>query len=159
MAKTPTFCRTFKTACKNGKSPWLTVQNIAKKNKCTEAKIWETLCKHNFAICKKFNGQSIWIPTEFPKTTRENSKIGETYFWWFALEFCLEQGWVTPEQIYTWNMKQVCWYCCNCVSKFYKKPKGFNPNAKVKGFKWNATAPLQMTKQACKSSCVKRKAA
>lgn len=134
MSKQPSYFSTFKSACQNGRSPWQCVQTIASKTRYTENQIWSQLCKAKLAFCKTINGKRCYFPTNFKKGNSKNWNQTQFNFCWWAIEYCLQHKWCTPEQIYSWTPNQICWFVCNCISKNMKKPKGFNPNKKVVGF-------------------------
>ncbi len=153
--KQPSYFSTFKTWCKNGKSPWQCVQNIAKKNNCTETSVWNKLCKANLAFCKKINGSNCYFPVNYGKS---NSKCWNTSAYnscWWAIECCLQHGWCTPEQIYSWTPSQICWWTGQKMAKCYKKPVGFSPTKSVKGFPKAWTGTTTTTKKTTKKSTKK----
>jgi len=76
-------------------------------------------------------------------------------FCWAAIEFCLQHGWCTPEQLYSWTPSQICWFTGQCIAKNFKKPAGFNANKKVKGFPKSWFATTTTTKTAKKSTAKK----
>lgn len=128
--KTKTYGKQFMNACKKGTSPWTWVCNCAKRNNCTENYIWNCLCKEGYAFRKKFNGQTFHFPTFQCNCPRTKSRTTEYYFWQFAVMFCLQQGWVTPEQCNSWTCPQLFYYCCTKFNTFYCKPKGFTATTK-----------------------------
>lgn len=152
MSKQPTYFSTFKTCCKNGKSPWQCVESIAKKQGCTETTIWNKLCKANLAFCKKFNGHNCYFPVNFNKGTSKTWNKTQWEFCWTGIEFCLQHGWCTPEQIYSWTPGQICWFMGYCMTKNFKKPANFNPNGKVKGFPMSWGTMTTTTKTTGKKS-------
>ncbi len=147
--KNPSYFTSFKTNCKNGKSPWQFVQKIAKKNNCTETQIWNSLCKANLAFCKTISGKKCYFPVNFKKTTSKNWKSTEFSFYYTAIELCLQHGWCTSEQIYSWTPAQCCWFASNCITKHTNKPAKFNANKTVKGFptSWTGTTTATKTKK------------
>jgi len=156
MTKNPSYFSTFKTWCKNGKSPWQCVQNIAKKQGCTETAVWNKLCKANLAFCKKFNGQSFFFPVDFHKGNSKTWKSTQMTFCWSAIEFCLQHGWCTPEQLYSWTPNQICWFTGQCIAKNFKKPAGFNANKSVKGFPMSWTGTMTTKSTAKKTTKTKK---
>ncbi|MBL1216460.1 MAG: hypothetical protein D8M59_03095 [Planctomycetes bacterium] len=128
--KTKTFGKPFMTACKKGTSPWTWVQNCAKRNHCTENYVWNCLCKEGYAFCKKFNGHNCYFPTFQCKCPRTKSRTTEFNFWQYAVYFCMQQGWVTPEQVNGWSNPQMFYFCCRQFNKFYTKPKSFSATRK-----------------------------
>lgn len=160
-----TYGRGFKTAIKNGTSPWTWVEKTARKNNCTPNSIWKSLQKDGLCFNKKYGNFTFWFPTEFPKCSKTSCKGNQFAFFQFCIEYCLQMGWVTPEQCYRWSTAQLCYYCCNKCAQNFKKPAGFNPNKKVSPFPAgmtgtptpNKTKKTTTTKKAKKTSPKRRK--
>jgi len=150
--KTKTYGKTFCNACKKGTSPSDWVCKAAKRYDCTESYLWNCLKKEGYAFCKKFNGKNYWFPTFECKCPRAKSKVTEYNFWQYAVEFCMQQGWVTPEQVYNWTYQQMYYYCSFKFNKFYCKPKGFSATKKWQTPKsWCTYCAPRKTTKTCKA--------
>lgn len=148
-----TYGRGFKTAIKNGTSPWTWVEKTARKNNCSPNTIWRSLQKDGLCFSKKFGNFTFWFPTQFPKCSKSSCKATQFTFFQFCIEYCLQMGWVTPEQCYRWSTSQLCYFCCNKMAQNFKKPAGFNPNKNVSPFPANMTGtPSNTTKKTTKKA-------
>lgn len=130
MSTTKTYGKTFMNACVKGTAPGTWVTKTAHKNGCTENYVWNCLKKEGYAWYKKFNGKNFWFPTfQFPCPNKQ-MKTFEWNFWQNTVEYCLQHGWVTPEQVHGWTCNQLFYYCCHKLGKQYSKPTGFKVTKK-----------------------------
>src|SRR5690606_15278118 len=119
MNRTNNFGTQFKNACKKGTNPTQVVQAIANRNKTTATQVWNSLRRQGYAFALKANGQTFWFPTFNCKAPRASFKKTSNNFWQFCIEFCLQQGWIKPEQVNAWTFQQVCAFCSTQLNKHF----------------------------------------
>lgn len=97
------FATSFKSAMNRGTSYTTAVVNIAKKNNTTTTNVWQSLYKAGLCWRQKFNGQWIYFPTSFGKSTSKTWKNAQFECWQWFCEFAIAQGFCTPQ-----SMKNAC---------------------------------------------------
>jgi hypothetical protein len=97
--KTSPFATAFKNAVNRGTPFTVAVNNIAKKNNKTTDYIWQSLYKAGICYRQKFNGQWIYFPCNITKCKSPVVKTSQFNFWQQFCEWCLINGWCTPQQL------------------------------------------------------------
>lgn len=144
---TSPFATAFKSAVKRGTPYNTVVENIAKRNGKTTSFVWNSLFKAGVCNRQKFNGQWVYFPCEVKKCTATNNKSVQFNCWQSFCEWCLCNGFCTPE-----TMKKNCGsqaefmkWCKKFWSKQFTTSTGTAKTTKSKTAK-SKTAKAKTTK-------------